>query len=364
MASKETYMDTALALAEVTIGQTSPNPSVGAVVVKDGKVIGMGSHLEAGSAHAEVHALRQAGEAAAGAVMYVTLEPCSHHGKTPPCADLIVEHQLAKVYIACLDPNPEVAGRGVERLRQAGIEVEVGLRQEKALELNRRFFKQIREKSPFVTLKAAMTLDGKTAASTGDSRWVTSAAAREDVHRQRDLHDAVLVGIGTVVADDPRLTVRLPEGGKQPIRIVLDSDLSIPAGSHLLTSPEAPTWLICGSSADTEQSKLIKPHVKVFQIGTKKVELDSVLKLLGDEGVQSVYVEGGSTVHGSFIETGLFDECHWYIAPLLLGGSDAIPVVGGVSPERMGLAKQLDIKSVEKIGGDLKVIAIPKKEAE
>nr|WP_074600804.1 bifunctional diaminohydroxyphosphoribosylaminopyrimidine deaminase/5-amino-6-(5-phosphoribosylamino)uracil reductase RibD [Sediminibacillus halophilus] len=365
MASKETYMDTALALAEVTIGQTSPNPSVGAVVVKDGSVIGMGSHLQAGSAHAEVHALRQAGEAAAGAVMYVTLEPCSHHGKTPPCADLIVEHQLAKVYIACLDPNPEVAGRGAEKLRQAGIEVEVGLRQERAIELNRRFFKQIREKLPFVTLKAAMTLDGKAAASTGDSRWITSEAAREDVHRQRDLHDAVLVGIGTVMADDPRLTVRLPEGGKQPIRIVLDSDLRIPADSKLLTRPEAPTWLICGSSADVEQAKLIKPHVKVFKLDTKKVELEAVLNLLAEQRVQSVYVEGGSSIHGAFVETGLFDECHWYIAPLLLGGSDAITVVGGgVSPEYIRQARQLEIKSVEKISGDLKIIAVPKKEAE
>ncbi len=364
MASNETYMDTALALAEVTLGQTSPNPSVGAVVVKDGRVIGMGSHLQAGSGHAEVHALRQAGEAAAGAVMYVTLEPCSHHGRTPPCADLIIEHQLAKVYIACLDPNPEVAGRGAEKLRQAGIEVEVGLREERAIHLNRRFFKQIREKLPFVTLKAAMTLDGKTATSTGDSRWITSEEAREDVHRQRDLHDAVLVGIGTVLADDPHLTVRLPEGGKQPVRIVLDNDLRILADSNLLTSPEAPTWIICGSTADTKQSKLAKPHVKVWQLDTEKIELISVLTLLGEQRIQSVYVEGGSTLHGSFVKAGLFDECHWYIAPLLLSGSDAFPAVGGISPERMGQAKQLDFTSVERIGSDLKIIATPKKEAE
>ncbi|SDK29850.1 bifunctional diaminohydroxyphosphoribosylaminopyrimidine deaminase/5-amino-6-(5-phosphoribosylamino)uracil reductase RibD [Sediminibacillus albus] len=361
MSSKAKYMDTALAIAEVTLGQTSPNPSVGAVVVKDGKVLGIGSHLQAGTEHAEVHALKQAGDLAEGADIYVTLEPCSHHGKTPPCADLIIERKLARVFVACLDPNPEIAGRGVDKLRQAGITVEVGLREERARELNRKFFKHIRHKRPYVTLKAAATLDGKTATASGDSRWITSSEAREDVHKQRDLHDAILVGIGTVLQDDPLLTARLPQGSKNPIRIVLDTHLRIPEDSKLLNSQEAMTWVICGSSANTGQAKCNKSHVKVWQLDTPEIQLEAVLDLLGEQNVQSVYVEGGSGVHGSFVEKSLFDECHWYIAPRLLGGIDAVTSVGGISPRLMKEGKRLTFTSFTQIGTDIKIIAVPDK---
>ncbi|WP_138418927.1 bifunctional diaminohydroxyphosphoribosylaminopyrimidine deaminase/5-amino-6-(5-phosphoribosylamino)uracil reductase RibD [Aquibacillus sediminis] len=359
--TKEEYMDLALSVAESTIGQTSPNPSVGAVVVKDGRIIGIGSHLQAGKEHAEVHALTQAGDQAEGADIYVTLEPCAHHGKTPPCADLIIEQNLKKVYIACLDPNPEVAGKGVEKLQQAGIEVEIGLREARALALNRNFFHFMNTQRPYVTLKAAMTLDGKTATSTGDSRWVTSEQARLDVHKQRHIHDAILVGINTVKHDNPHLTTRLPQGGKNPIRIILDTKLQIDHDANVLNH-DAETWIICGVDAKTGTFQELFPHVKVIQLSTTSIELDNVLHILGEQEVQSLYVEGGSTVHASFIANNLFDECHWYIAPKLLGGHNAIQTVGGSSPEWMKDAASLTFTSVEQLGPDIKLIAQPMKE--
>jgi diaminohydroxyphosphoribosylaminopyrimidine deaminase/5-amino-6-(5-phosphoribosylamino)uracil reductase len=361
--TKENYMDLALTLAEATIGQTSPNPSVGAVVVKDGKILGMGSHLKPGYEHAEVYALQQAGTAAEGAEIYVTLEPCSHYGKTPPCADLIIEHKLKKVYVACLDPNPAVAGRGIQKLKEAGIEVEVGLREASAQYINREFFHYMRAKKPYVTLKAAMTLDGKTATPSGDSRWITSDLARLDVHKQRSIHDAILVGIGTVLQDNPQLTTRLPQGGKNPIRIILDTHLRIPDKAKVL-SEEAPTWVICGSDAETELFIRNHPNVEVFQLETPQVKLESVLELLGRNGVQSLYVEGGREIHGAFVESDLFDECHWYIAPKMLGGIDSFTPVGGKAPILMSEAASLEIASIEQVGSDVKIIAYPTKGAD
>ncbi|UFU00304.1 bifunctional diaminohydroxyphosphoribosylaminopyrimidine deaminase/5-amino-6-(5-phosphoribosylamino)uracil reductase RibD [Radiobacillus kanasensis] len=355
--TKEEYMDIALSIAEATIGQTSPNPSVGAVLVKDNQIIGMGTHLRAGHEHAEVLAIKQAGPSAVGADMYVTLEPCSHFGRTPPCVDLIIEHNIRKVYVACLDPNPEVAGKGIEKLKQSGIEVEVGVQETRAQELNRKFFHFIQTKRPYVTLKSAMTLDGKTATANGDSKWITSSDARLDVHRQRDVHDAILVGVNTVLQDNPQLTTRLPQGGKNPIRIILDTKLRIAKNSKVLLNHEAPTWIICGRNADVDSFKTHYPHVKVFSLDTKQVELETVLNLLGEQRIQSLYVEGGSTIHGQFVAQRLFNECHWYIAPKLLGGSDAFPSVGGNSPEWMKDAIDLDVVKVEQLGSDIKITA-------
>lgn len=354
-------MDLALTMAEKTIGQTSPNPSVGAVVVKDGRILGIGTHLQAGKAHAEVHALEQAGEDAEGADIYVTLEPCAHHGKTPPCADLIIERKVKKAYIACLDPNPDVAGKGVEKLQKAGIDVEIGIQEARALELNRKFFHFIQRKQPFVTLKAAMTLDGKIATSSGDSKWVTSEQAREDVHYQRSIHDAILVGINTVLQDNPQLTTRLPQGGKNPIRIVLDTHLKINENVHVLNQ-EAPTWIICGLEADATEFSKQYPHVDIIQMTSKQINLDDVLSLLGERKIQSLYVEGGSAVHRSFIDNRLFQVIHWYIAPKLLGGSDAFTPIGGSSPAFMNEAVSLEVTSLEQIGPDIKVTAHPRKE--
>lgn len=357
------YMNLAFSLAEAAIGQTSPNPSVGAVVVKSGRIIGIGSHLQPGKPHAEVHALRQAGDEAQGADIYITLEPCAHYGTTPPCTDIIIEHKLRKVYIACLDPNPFVSGKGVKKLKQAGIEVEVGLLQTRAQELNRKFFHFIQSKRPYVTLKAAMTLDGKTATSTADSRWITSQEARLDVHKQRDVHDGILVGVNTVLQDNPQLTTRLPQGGKNPIRIILDTNLRIfETDCNILYDKEAPTWIICQKSARAESLKDKYSSVEVIQLSTENIDIENVLDLLGERQIQSLYVEGGQTIHSSFINKHLFNECHWYIAPKLLGGVDAYTTVGGASPQRMSDATQLDFISVEQMGSDIKVIARPKKE--
>ncbi len=355
-------MELALSLAEATAGQTSPNPSVGAVVVKDGELLGVGTHLKAGEPHAEVHAIMQAGDKAEGADIYVTLEPCAHYGKTPPCAELIVKHGLNKVYIACVDPNPKVSGKGIAILEDAGIEVEVGIHQDRALQLNQKFFHYINNKRPFVTLKAAMTLDGKTATVTGDSKWITGTEARTDVHRERHIHDAILVGSKTIEKDNPHLTTRLPQGGKNPIRIVLDTHLSLQNHYHIFNK-EAPTWLVCGSEADCSYVETNYPHVEVMKMPTSTIYLPDMLEMLAESKVQSLYVEGGGTIHQAFLQEELFDECHWYVAPKLLGGQNARSVVGGKSPEWMKEAKPLDFIKVEQIGPDLKIIARPKGDA-
>lgn len=360
MAMKEDYMKLALKLAEAVIGQTSPNPAVGCVVVKDGNVIGMGAHLTAGEAHAEVHALEQAGEEAAGADLYVTLEPCSHYGKTPPCADLIIEKKIRNVFIAVMDPNPLVSGSGVEKLRQAGITVETDLCKEEAMQLNKFFFHFIKTKKPFVTLKTAVTFDGKTAASTGDSKWITSEAARQDVHLYRHRHDAILTGINTVIRDNPHLTTRLPQGGKNPIRIVLDTHLDIPLRSNLVNDQAAQTIIVCGSEAnEAKQQEIERAGVKVKKMDEPSVQIEPLLEYLGEEQITSLFVEGGSTVHGSFLEKGSFQEIIMYMAPKFLGDPMGISAFGGSPKQLMAESKQLHFKSIEMIGQDIKIVAVP-----
>ncbi|WP_281269929.1 bifunctional diaminohydroxyphosphoribosylaminopyrimidine deaminase/5-amino-6-(5-phosphoribosylamino)uracil reductase RibD [Gracilibacillus dipsosauri] len=359
MRTKEEWMELALTMAEATTGQTSPNPSVGAVVVKDGVLLGVGTHLKAGEPHAEVHAIAQAGEKAKGADIYVTLEPCAHYGKTPPCAELLVEKGIKKAYIASVDPNPKVAGKGVAILEAAGIEVEVGLYEERALQLNKHFFHFMNKKRPFITLKAAMTLDGKTATVTGDSKWITSAEARLDVHKERHKHDAILVGKGTVGADNPSLTTRLPQGGKNPIRIILDTKLSLQE-EFAIYDKEATTWVFCGNEADPITFQEKHPHIKVVQLKTEDIQLEDVMNELAQNKIQSLYVEGGGTIHQAFLRENLVDECHWYIAPKLLGGQDARSVIAGNSPHWMEDAKELTFIDFEKLGPDLKIIAKPK----
>lgn len=360
---KEEWMELALNLAEATIGQTSPNPSVGAVVVKDGQLLGVGTHLKAGEPHAEVHAIAQAGQKAKGADIYVTLEPCAHYGKTPPCAELLVKSEVKKVYIACLDPNPKVAGKGVKILTEAGIEVEVGIGEQRALKINQSFFHYQNTRRPFITLKAATTLDGKTATVTGDSKWITSEKAREDVHEERHKHDAILVGgRNTVEQDNPSLTTRLPQGGKNPIRIILDTNLTIKGDFNVLKN-DANTWIVCGNKADTVNFKQQYPDITVIQMPTEQINLNNVMEKLAERNIQSLYVEGGATVHQSFLKQKLVDECHWYIAPKLLGGQDAQSAVGGNSPQWMKDAFNLTFVKVEQLGEDLKIIAVPKEDS-
>ncbi|ENH96359.1 riboflavin specific deaminase [Gracilibacillus halophilus YIM-C55.5] len=361
MKTKKEWMDLALTLAEATTSQTNPNPSVGAVVVKDGELLGVGTHLKSGEPHAEVHALKQAGEKAVGADIYVTLEPCAHYGKTPPCAELIVEKGIKHAYIACVDPNPKVAGKGIHMLKNAGISVEVGILEQRALSVNRAFFHTMRHHRPFVTLKAAMTLDGKTATATGDSKWVTDEEARIDVHKERHKHDAILVGRRTVEKDNPQLTTRLPQGGKNPIRIILDTQLAL-HDDYAVFDTAAQTWIVCGTRADITSFHEKHPHVTVIQMESDSIQVPNMLTRLAERGIQSLYVEGGGTIHEAFIKENVCDECHWYIAPKLLTGQDARSVVGGQSPQWMYEAEELTFEDFYQVGPDIKVIARPKEE--
>lgn len=358
MVNHEDYMDLAINLAKSAKGQTSPNPMVGAVVVKDGQVVGMGAHLKAGQPHAEVHAIRMAGEQAIGATIYVTLEPCSHFGKTPPCANLIIETGLSQVVIATTDPNPKVAGTGISRLQEAGIKVTVGVRKEQADQLNEIFFYNIQSGLPFVTLKTATSLDGKIATELGESKWITSKEAREDVHRYRHEHDAILVGVNTVLKDNPSLTTRLPNGGKSPIRVILDTNLKTPLHSNIIVDQKAPTWIIVGNQVtDSKIQEYMSQGVKILQLNEGKIKIPDLLKLLGDRGITSLFVEGGAEVNNSFVMSRLVNQIITYIAPKLIGGKNAPTSIGGTGFSKMDDVLELDIKSVETIGRDIKIIA-------
>lgn len=357
------YMALALQLAKNTAGQTSPNPMVGAVVVKDGNIIGVGAHLRAGTEHAEVHALRMAGENAHGATVYVTLEPCSHHGKTPPCCDLLIAKNVKRVVVAVLDSNPLVSGQGVKRLQEAGIDVTIGVLEKEAKELNCYFFHYMQAKRPFVTLKTAMSLDGKIATRTGESKWITGEEARADVHRYRHTHDAILVGVNTIITDNPHLTTRIVNGGKNPIRIVLDTHLRTPLSSHVITDGEAPTWLIVGNDVSKEKiAKFQSGMVSVLQMKTNHIEINELLDLLGEKNILSLFVEGGQTVHASFLEANCFQELITYISPKLIGGKEAPTCFGGNGFTQLEDALTLHIQSMEQIGDDIKVVATPRKE--
>ncbi|WP_088102302.1 bifunctional diaminohydroxyphosphoribosylaminopyrimidine deaminase/5-amino-6-(5-phosphoribosylamino)uracil reductase RibD [Halalkalibacter urbisdiaboli] len=353
----EDYMRLALQLAEGTRGQTSPNPMVGSVVVKDGQIVGMGAHLKAGEGHAEVQALKMAGDKAYGATIYVTLEPCSHYGKTPPCADLIIERGLKRVVIAMVDPNPAVAGKGVEKLRKAGIKVKIGVCEQESRDLNQVFFHYIKTKKPFVTLKSATTLDGKTATVTGKSKWITGPPSREDVHHYRHTHDAILVGSGTVIADNPSLTTRLPNGGKNPVRVILDRQLRTPLDANIVTDGEAPTWIMTTKAASQEKEKLLQEK-GVTIIRVDAFSISSVLEELGRRSITSVFVEGGAEVNGGFLQEKQVNQVITYIAPKLFGGAGAPSVIGGEGVSEVDEALKFVIQNVVKIGDDVKIVSV------
>lgn len=354
------FMKLALELAKTTKGQTAPNPAVGAVLVNNGEIVGVGTHLKAGEAHAEIHAIDMAGKKAQKATLYVTLEPCSHFGKTPPCVEKIIQANIKRVVIATLDPNPSVAGTGVQKLKEAGIDVEVGICEMEARKINEDFFHYITKKRPYVTVKTAMTIDGKIATSTGESKWITSEEARRDVHRYRHLHDAILVGIGTILKDNPKLTTRLPEGGKHPIRIVLDSRLRTPLDAFVIQDHSVPTWIVVNRSADEEKKQQFKrfEHVKLIEMDDVK-NLHQLMDILGRLEITSLFVEGGANVNNSFLQAKLIDQFIFYIAPKVFGGSDTPTCFEGKGIERLKDAMELNIESVETVGNDLKIIAKP-----
>lgn len=358
----EQYMQLALTLAQSADGQTSPNPPVGSVVVNHGRIVGIGAHLRAGERHAERVALEMAGPAASGGDLYVTLEPCSHMGKTPPCTEAILHAGIARVYVAASDPNPLVAGSGIQLLKEAGVEVHTGTCQALALELYQPFFHFIQTNQPHVTLKTAMTLDGKIATSSKDSKWVTSEQARLDVQRLRHTHDAILVGSQTILHDNPLLTTRLPQGGLHPIRIVLDSNLVTPADSQVIQNNETRTWIICTSDASADRESLLSSaeHVEIIRLSSQTITILAVLQELGARGVVTLLVEGGATVNASFLRAGAVDRVITYIAPRLLGGADSLTPISGGNPVLMSEAKDFVFVKTEQLGPDLKITALPK----
>ena len=360
MTNHEFYMDLALNNAQAMKGQTDPNPLVGSVIVNDNRIVGVGTHLKAGEPHAEIHAIRMAGASAKGSTIYVTLEPCSHQGRTGPCAVAIVEAGIKKVVIATLDPNPVVSGRGVKILEEAGIEVVVGIQEEASIRMNEVFNKFIVENIPFVTLKSGITLDGKIASHTSHSKWITSEEARYDVHRLRNENMAILVGVNTVIADNPELTTRIPNG-RNPIRVVLDSTLKIPLDSKVVTDKLADTWVFTSNSYDEDKKKALESlGVSVFHTtGTKVVNPKEVLKTLGEKLISSLLIEGGGTINASFLEHQCINKVILYIAPKLIGGQFAPTFLEGTGIDNMGDAVELLEAEITKIGKDFKFVGYP-----
>jgi|AntAceMinimDraft_17_1070374.scaffolds.fasta_scaffold08140_3 diaminohydroxyphosphoribosylaminopyrimidine deaminase/5-amino-6-(5-phosphoribosylamino)uracil reductase len=326
----ERYMRLALELACRGEGYTNPNPIVGAVVLKNGKVIGQGYHHKFGGPHAEVFALEEAGEQALGATIYVTLEPCSHYGKTPPCADLIIEAGITRAVIACRDPNPLVNGQGIKKLRTAGVEIAEGVLKEEARCANEIFFKFIETGLPFVQLKLAESLDGKIATRSGDSKWISGKASRIEVHRLRRKFAAILVGMNTVIHDDPLLTVRHLEG-PNPVRVVLDGRGRVPLERRMF-SDGSRTIIATGTMPEEKEAELRTIGVDVWRIpkeDTGKVDLQQLLVRLGHENLDSLLIEGGGETAAAFLEAGLVDKVSFFIAPIIIGGRSAVPVIGG-----------------------------------
>lgn len=360
MTNHEFYMDLALTNARAMKGQTDPNPLVGSVIVNDNRIVGVGTHLKAGEPHAEIHALRMAGELAHGGTIYVTLEPCSHHGRTGPCAEAIVQAGIKKAVIATLDPNPVVSGSGVKILKDAGVEVITGVREKEARQMNEVFNKFIVEKKPFLTLKAGITLDGKVATHTFDSKWITSEEARVDVHHLRNENMGILAGINTVLEDNPALTTRIPNG-RNPVRIVLDSTLKIPLDYQLVTDNEAETWIFTSRVHDeTKKKELEQAGVRVFVTNRENtVDPHEVVERLGEEGISSVMIEGGGNIHASFLENQLIDKVVLYIAPKLVGGKDAPTFLEGTGVKLMKDAVELNDAAFIPVGKDLKYIGYP-----
>lgn len=345
------YMQQAIQLAKSADGQTGVNPLVGAVLVKDGRVVGLGAHLKAGEPHAEVHAIKMAGAAAYGATLYVTLEPCSHHGKTPPCADLIVESGVKRVFIAMKDPNPLVAGKGIMRLKSAGVEVEVGLLEEEARALNPAFLRALETKRPYVILKTATSLDGKVSLDFGESQWVTSSEARRDVHELRAKTDAILTGIGTVLADDPALTVRLAHETRQPKRVVLDRDLRLPLASTVARTAEDIPVLLFTSSDDREKREQARAMgIELFDY----TSLGNVLETLYANGVGRLLIEAGPTLVTSLLDGGYVDEWVAYQSPRVFGGKNG--VYRSQQEGSLDAISRFEIQQVETIGPDLKIV--------
>jgi diaminohydroxyphosphoribosylaminopyrimidine deaminase / 5-amino-6-(5-phosphoribosylamino)uracil reductase len=351
-------MQAALTLARRGLGNVWPNPAVGCVIVKDGRVIGRGWTQPGGRPHAETEALARASEAAHRGTAYVTLEPCCHWGKTPPCADALIAAGLSRVVAAVEDPDPRVAGAGLARLREAGVSVETGLCAEEAAEINAGFFIRIRQGRPLVTLKLAVSLDGRIAAASGESRWITGEAARERAHFLRAAHDAVLVGTGTALADDPELTCRLPGlAARSPVRIVIDRQLRLPRDARLLAEADRiATWVLTSASADPQRQAALRDlGVEVIaaeEDASRRIDLADALRLLGERGLTRLLVEGGGRLAAALLRAGLVDRLVWINAPLLIG-ADGMPAIADLGLPKLSDAPRFEHLATEVLACDV-----------
>jgi diaminohydroxyphosphoribosylaminopyrimidine deaminase/5-amino-6-(5-phosphoribosylamino)uracil reductase len=351
------HMRAALALARRGLGQVWPNPAVGCVIVRDGVVVGRGWTQPGGRPHGETEALRRAGEAAGGATAYVSLEPCSHWGKTPPCADALIAAGIGRVVIPVEDPDPRVSGQGIARLRDAGIAVELGLCAAEAIELNAGFFLRTRSGRPLVTLKLATTLDGRIATHAGESQWITGPLSRDRAHLLRASHDAVMIGGGTAIADDPQLTCRLPAlGHRSPVRIVVDSRLRVPLTARLVAEARiVPTWFVTLHDGDALRQQVFRDcGVELVEVAGDgdRVDMAAALRALGERGLTRILVEGGGKLAASLLRDDLVDQIVWFHAPLVIGG-DGIPAVAAFGLDRLADASRFQRTGVAASGDDV-----------
>ena len=355
-------MECALSLSRLAVGYASPNPAVGAVIVKGGIAIGMGYTQPAGSDHAEIMALRQASEMARGATMYVTLEPCSHYGRTPPCTQAIIDSGVSEVHIALLDPNPQVSGRGVSKLNEAGIKTSIGEYQQEAYEINEAYIKHITTGLPFVIAKFAMSLDGKIATKTGDSKWITNNEARKYVHNLRHTMDAIMVGANTVVIDNPHLTAR-GCGGKggvkkaQPLRLIVDSKGKVPLNAHIFDPPGGLLIAVVKPLDPARKKVFTQAGAEVMELPSRDglVDIEVLLKFLGKRGIVNIMVEGGSKLFGSLFDRGLVDKVIAFISPVIIGGSTATSAVGGNGVSKITEALHLSQVNIKNFGDNILV---------
>lgn len=350
-------MERALELAKKGIGKVNPNPLVGAVIVKNGEIIGEGYHECYGEDHAERNAVRNAVKPVEGSTIYVTLEPCAHYGKTPPCVDLIIEKKFKKVVIGMLDPNEKVSGKSIEKLKKHGIDVVVGVKEEECKKMNEIFIKYITSKVPFMVLKSGMSIDGKIATYSGESKWITSKESREDAQNLRNRLNSIMVGVNTVIADDPFLTCRV-NNEKKLIRIVVDTNLRIPLDSKVVNNNDKLTIVATSlNSNENKKQTLRELGVKVIEVPEKnnKVNLKELVKKLGQEGIDSILIEGGGTLNFSALEENIVDKVIFYIAPKILGGENSKSCIAGIGFSKLDNAVNLKDMSYRKIGEDLVV---------
>lgn len=355
MKKDEYYMDLAIVLAKKGGGNVNPNPQVGALIVKEGRIIGQGYHEKYGEAHAEINAFKGCNESPEGATLYVTLEPCAHQGKQPPCFEAIIKNRIKRVVIGHLDPNPLVSGKGIKAMREAGIEVSINVLEKECEELNKIFFYYVSQGLPYVMMKYAMTLDGKIATSAGQSKWITGEIARQKVHQDRSRFMAIMIGVETLILDDPQLSVRL-ENGKNPIRIICDTHLRSPLASKIVsTATGIPTIIATAESDPEKQAPFLKAGCEIILVSylEGRLNLKELTKKLGEKGIDSIILEGGGTLNTSALKAGIVQKVQTYIAPKIFGGKEAPSPVEGHGIEQPNQAYLLERPQITYLGEDI-----------